>query len=93
MPKQSEHAFHYPPRVIVGHCPSCGGVVIQCNDYGVWEPAKCRCGWGEYYDPTKPDLVNKHRMQRDFVVEVAGINVRLPPPRPVETVNVTSEVL
>lgn len=83
-------------RMVMGHCPSCGGVVVRLNNFEVWEPAQCKCGWGRDWDPTKPDLVNATRYERDFTVctgEGGNIKVQLPPRRPVATVNVTSEVL
>lgn len=80
-------------RVVMGHCPSCGGVLIQTNEYGVWEPFVCPCGWGEYHDPAKPDIVNRYRIERGFGVDVMGRTVRMPPIAMVETVHVDPDVL
>ena len=83
-----------PSRVVLGHCPQCGGVLIQLNEYGVWEPFHCGCGWVEHVDKNKPTIINRHRIERDFGVEVGGgITLRMPPVPRVETVDVDREVL
>lgn len=34
-----------PPRVVVGHCPDCEGVIVVLNSAGVWPLVHCACGY------------------------------------------------
>lgn len=38
-------AIEQPARVIIGHCPECGKVLIVTNNYEVWPLVECHCGW------------------------------------------------
>jgi endogenous inhibitor of DNA gyrase (YacG/DUF329 family) len=53
-----------PQRVVVGHCPRCGMVVVVLNNRGVWPYIECRCGAHGDMDW----LVNKHRIEDGFVI-------------------------
>lgn len=45
MSPKSEEETHQPSRVIVGHCPQSGHVVVLFNSYEVWPYVSCLCGW------------------------------------------------
>lgn len=51
---------YQPDRVIVGHCPHCGRVVVVHNDHEVWPYINCECG--QAYSTTEID--NVHRVER-----------------------------
>lgn len=34
-----------PERVLVGHCPECGRVVVVENHHESWPLVTCACGW------------------------------------------------
>ena len=34
-----------PPRVIVGHCPDCGAVLVVENWHESWPLVECECSW------------------------------------------------
>lgn len=36
---------HTATRVVVGHCPDCGRVVVVFNNLESWPLAVCSCGW------------------------------------------------
>ena len=44
--KYKDEPTHQPARVVVGHCPECHEVIVIFNNYEVWPPAVCKCGWG-----------------------------------------------
>lgn len=32
-------------RIIIGHCPTCRGVLAVVNNYETWPLVYCGCGW------------------------------------------------
>ncbi len=53
-----------PSRVVVGHCPECSRVIVIENEYDVWPPATCVCGWAD----STGAIANRVRYERDGVV-------------------------
>ena len=47
MPREThvENETRQPERVLLGHCPVCGRVVVVENHHEVWPLVNCRCGW------------------------------------------------
>ena len=39
------HVIRQPSRVIVGHCPRCGRVIVVENNYEIWPLVICACDW------------------------------------------------
>jgi hypothetical protein len=56
-----------PKRVIVGHCPECGEVLVIENGGEVWPYVDCVCGWGG----TTQEVANRARYERGGYVSDA----------------------
>lgn len=50
----------HPRRVIVGHCPQCGEVVVVKNEGGSWPYVTCTCDWSG----TTTQIANRVRFER-----------------------------
>lgn len=57
--------IHRPARAYVGHCPTCGDVVIFTNNYESWPAFRCECGTAV----TTANLENRHRYERGKVID------------------------
>lgn len=42
---QEANAVHSADRVLAGHCPRCGRVLIILNNHEVWPYVQCTCDW------------------------------------------------
>ena len=40
-----DEAVHTAERVIIGHCPRCGRVLVVLNSHEVWPWIQCVCDW------------------------------------------------
>lgn len=50
-------------RVLMGHCPDCGNVVVVFNDYESWPLIACTCGWtGDTLS-----ILNRRRLEEGWV--------------------------
>lgn len=58
-----EEPTHQPARVIAGHCPSCGEVVVVFNNHETWPLVQCRCGW----QGATTSVYNRIRLERNSV--------------------------
>lgn len=59
-----DETTHQPSRMVAGHCPDCGAVVCIFNEYGVWPPVVCKCGWAG----GTTEIVNHVRLERGSVL-------------------------
>lgn len=52
-----------PARVLVGHCKSCGDVLVVENNFETWPLVYCRCGWVG----ATTDMQNRVRYENDWI--------------------------